>query len=73
MTKPRKPVCPLSPQWRKSSCSQGGGTECVEVAEAPGHWFVRDSKDPDGPTLIVAPSAWSALLAAVKTGAHDLP
>ena len=36
------------PCWRKSSHSEQGGS-CVEVAHTLDR--VRDSKDPDGPTL----------------------
>ncbi|MBE1537912.1 DUF397 domain-containing protein [Actinomadura algeriensis] len=59
--------------WRKSSYSQGGGTECIEVAEIAGQHLVRDSKDPDGPCLTVTPHAWATLLTRIKTGGHDLP
>ncbi|MFG2908468.1 DUF397 domain-containing protein [Kitasatospora sp. NPDC048286] len=52
--------------WRKSTHSGQGG-QCVEVDDArPGH--VRDSKDPDGPTLDFSPSAWQAFVTAVRTG-----
>ncbi|RPK40758.1 DUF397 domain-containing protein [Streptomyces sp. ADI93-02] len=52
--------------WRKSSYSDGGGTNCVEVADAfPGLVPVRDSKVPAGPTLIVAAPAWAAFVAHV--------
>ncbi|MEU1038175.1 DUF397 domain-containing protein [Streptomyces sp. NPDC005551] len=44
--------------FRKSSRSSGNG-ECVEVAlNRPGVVAVRDSKDPDGPILRLAPGAW---------------
>ncbi|MER6813825.1 DUF397 domain-containing protein [Spirillospora sp. NPDC000708] len=33
---------------------------------------VRDSKDPDGAVLAVAPSGWASLLADVKAGPLDL-
>ncbi|MDX3433032.1 MULTISPECIES: DUF397 domain-containing protein [Streptomyces] len=56
--------------WRKSSYSDGGGTNCVEVADAfPGLVPVRDSKVPAGPTLIVAASAWAAFVDGVRTEA----
>ena len=33
---------------------------------------VRDSKDPDGPTLAFAPEQWQAFTARVKSGHFDL-
>lgn len=59
--------------WRKSSHSQGGGTECVEVAGGTGYCAVRDSKNAEGPVLAITGRDWSALLDAIKTGVHDLP
>lgn len=50
--------------WRTSSYSAGNGG-CVEVATAPERVLVRDSKDPDGPMLAVAPAAWRDFLATV--------
>lgn len=58
--------------WRKSSYSQGGGTECVEVAQMTGHCAVRDSKNTDGAMLALTSGEWAALLDAIKMGAHDL-
>ncbi|QFG20986.1 DUF397 domain-containing protein [Actinomadura sp. WMMB 499] len=72
MTKPRKPTCPSSPWWRKSSYSQPAGDDCVEVAEIPGQYLVRDSKDPNGPRLTLTPSAWTTLLTTIKTGTRDI-
>lgn len=60
-------------QWRKSTRSGSNGGSCVEVADnLPGVVGVRDSKDPTGPALRFDPSAWSAFVAHVKTGALDL-
>jgi hypothetical protein len=39
--------------WRKAGHSTSNGGACVEVASAPGAVAVRDSKDPQGPVLVV--------------------
>jgi hypothetical protein len=58
--------------WRKSSYSGNGGGNCVEVATGiPCTVAVRDSKDPHGPVLTVAPGAWRGFIAEVKAGRHD--
>jgi Domain of unknown function (DUF397) len=52
--------------WRKSARSNNGGA-CVEVAtNLPGIVAVRDSKDPDGPTLTVSPDDWRAFIRRLK-------
>ncbi|MEU4471748.1 DUF397 domain-containing protein [Micromonospora sp. NPDC023888] len=52
-------------QWRTSTRS--GNSECVEVADnLPGRVGVRDSKDPTGPVLVFAPTAWRAFVAATR-------
>ncbi|MFE2373663.1 DUF397 domain-containing protein [Streptomyces sp. NPDC059398] len=50
--------------WRKSSYSDGGQTNCVEVADNyPGITPVRDSKTaPTGPALVFPDSAWAAFV-----------
>lgn len=48
--------------WFKSSYSSGEGGECVEVATAADGVRVRDSKDPAGPVLTVAPGAWTGFV-----------
>ncbi|MFE0462339.1 DUF397 domain-containing protein [Kitasatospora sp. NPDC058965] len=56
------------PAWFKSRYSSNGG-DCVEVAaNLPGVVPVRDSKDPQGPLLVVTTSAWSAFVAGVRSG-----
>ncbi|CAM5516337.1 hypothetical protein SATRM34S_03942 [Streptomyces atroolivaceus] len=50
-------------EWFKSSYSSEQGGACLEVATHPTAVHVRDSKDPEGPTVTVAPTAWSAFAA----------
>jgi hypothetical protein len=50
-------------RWFKSSYSDGGGGNCVEIATCPHHTIhIRDSKNPDGPTLTVTAASWTAFL-----------
>ncbi|MGW0612604.1 DUF397 domain-containing protein [Streptomyces sp. NPDC002788] len=53
--------------WRKSSYSDGGASNCLEVADnCPGIVPVRDSKQPDGPVLVFGATPWALFLAGVK-------
>ena len=53
--------------WRKSSYSGGNGGECVEVAPDPCRLVaVRDSKDPDGPKLLVSPAQWQTFTTNIR-------
>ena len=64
-----------SAAWHKSSYSGNGSQQngCVEVARnLPGIVAVRDSKDPDGPVLAVAPAEWRDFLADVRASQHNL-
>ncbi|MFB6438271.1 DUF397 domain-containing protein [Streptomyces sp. NPDC056411] len=55
--------------WRKSSYSDGGDNNCLEVADGfLGAVPVRDSKDPDGPSLLIPAVAWSMFVESVKSG-----
>ncbi|MYU54973.1 MULTISPECIES: DUF397 domain-containing protein [Streptomyces] len=59
-------------RWRKSSYSNADGADCVEVADdIPGIVPVRDSKNPDGPALVIPAAAWNSFVTAVKTGAAN--
>jgi len=59
--------------WRKASRSTSNGGNCVEVARnLPGIVAVRDSKNPDGPKLVIPAADWQAFTASVKAGQHDL-
>ncbi len=67
-------------KWRKSSYSSANGGACVEVTVQPGskegsdHVIImRDSKNPDGPTLTFTPAEWDAFVAGVQDGEFDLP
>ncbi|MDH6135032.1 hypothetical protein P3T37_004442 [Kitasatospora sp. MAA4] len=56
------------PEWYKSSYSNNGGA-CVEVAaNNPGVVPVRDSKNPEGPTLLFPVGVFAAFVAGVKAG-----
>jgi hypothetical protein len=58
----------IGAQWRKSTRSGGNGGDCVEVADnLPGIVAVRDSKDPNGPTLSFATGAFAAFVAGLKS------
>jgi hypothetical protein len=52
--------------WRKASYSTSGTNNCVEAGTASRVVAVRDSKDPSGPVLMMAPDAWRAFTARVK-------
>ncbi|WP_328680864.1 DUF397 domain-containing protein [Streptomyces sp. NBC_00343] len=49
-------------RWFKSSYSDSGGGNCVEIATCPDTIHIRDSKNPDGPTLTVTAASWTAFL-----------
>lgn len=51
--------------WRKSTRSSGDGHR-TEVAELGETVAVRDSKDPSGPVLIFARSAWGNFVADLR-------
>nr|WP_239144394.1 DUF397 domain-containing protein [Streptomyces sp. SID14515] len=53
--------------WRKSSYSNQGGGQCLEVAD--GYTAVvplGDSKNPSGPVLTFAAGSWSSFVSAVR-------
>lgn len=54
-------------RWFKSSYSDGGGGQCVEVAVCPrttaAAIHIRDSKNPAGGIVTVSGEAWAAFLA----------
>ncbi|MFF7364990.1 DUF397 domain-containing protein [Streptomyces sp. NPDC008125] len=53
--------------WRKSTYSDGGDNNCLEVADNfPGLVPVRDSKNPTGPALVINAPAWAAFINSVR-------
>ncbi|MFF5254998.1 DUF397 domain-containing protein [Streptomyces leeuwenhoekii] len=53
--------------WRKSSYSEGGANDCVEVADnCSGVVPVRDSKLSAGPVIVFGAGSWSSFVAGVK-------
>ncbi|MFF4240971.1 DUF397 domain-containing protein [Actinomadura geliboluensis] len=52
--------------WRKSTRSTSTGGECVELAALPDGVAVRDSKDPNGPKLLVSHDEFAALVTSLK-------
>jgi hypothetical protein len=57
--------------WRKSSYSNGA-TQCVEAASLGGLTAIRDSRDPEGPVLLLAGTQMRALVHRIRTGQLSL-
>ncbi len=55
-------------KWRKSSRSQGGDANCVELARDKQGLLVRDSKSPLSGMLMFADRSAAHFLNAVKAG-----
>ncbi|MET7358264.1 DUF397 domain-containing protein [Streptomyces sp. NPDC005562] len=53
--------------WHKSSYSSGSSGDCLEVAVCPATVHIRDSKNPQGPALALAPAAWRDFIAYAPT------
>ncbi|TDD35157.1 DUF397 domain-containing protein [Actinomadura sp. KC06] len=52
--------------WRKSSRSSSNGGNCVEVARVDNTIAIRDSKNPDGPKLLLTPQTLHHLTQTLK-------
>lgn len=57
-------------RWQKSSFSEVGGNNCVEIATVNGCIALRESDAP-ARTLASGRGAFQALIAAVKVGRFD--
>ncbi|MCX5089950.1 DUF397 domain-containing protein [Streptomyces sp. NBC_00365] len=54
--------------WRKSTYSGDQGGDCLEIAETPATTIaVRDSKNPAGPILTIAPAAFATFVSWTTT------
>ena len=77
MTHPRTHTAPeltaAGARWRKSSYSDGAGNNCVEAADLTGTRYnaiaIRDSKQPEGPALLIPALAFTALVDAIRDAA----
>ncbi len=59
--------------FRKAEASKANGS-CVEVGECScdgGTFYVRDSKDPDGPVLMFTSAEWDAFVKGAQAGEFD--
>ncbi|MER6025308.1 DUF397 domain-containing protein [Streptomyces sp. NPDC001851] len=53
--------------WRKSSYSEGGDNDCVEVVDGyPGIVPVRDSKAPSAHPLVLSAVSWAVFVEGIK-------
>ena len=52
--------------WRKSTYSFDGKENCVEVASAQRGLAVRDSQDPEGPTLALSSRDWARFMTRLR-------
>lgn len=58
--------------WMKSALDQQTTAECVELpCVRRGYAALRDSKDPEGPKLVLEGRAWQELRRQIKAGAFD--
>lgn len=57
-----------TPAWRKSTFSNNGGSDCVEVAPISGGVLIRHSKRPADGIIEFTSSQWDAFVAAAASG-----
>nr|WP_232835439.1 DUF397 domain-containing protein [Actinocorallia populi] len=54
-------------EWRKSSHSDHQGGNCIELRRSGTAIAVRDSKNPNGPRLVFARTAFRALTREIRS------
>ncbi|TDD80787.1 DUF397 domain-containing protein [Actinomadura rubrisoli] len=54
------------PVWRKASRSHDDGDACIEVAAILDVVVVRDSKDPEGPRLVLEREDFQRVIKVIK-------
>ncbi|TGB08551.1 DUF397 domain-containing protein [Streptomyces sp. MZ04] len=54
--------------WHKSSYSGDSGDDCIEVAACPATIHVRDSKNTQGPQLVLSPTSWARFVGFAARG-----
>jgi hypothetical protein len=59
-------------EWVKAQASNPSGN-CVQVSFGPDGVRVRNSRDPDGPTVLFTREEWAAFIAGAKAGEFDAP
>jgi hypothetical protein len=58
--------------WRRSTQSSSTGQNCVEVAtNIAGIVAIRDSENPDGPTIATTRRRWEEFTGGVKDGEFE--
>ncbi len=61
-------------RWHVSTRSTSGGGNCVEAGpfiDRTDRVAIRDTKDRDGGTIVVAGTPWAAFLGCVRSGELD--
>ena len=58
--------------WRKSTHSNGQANRAEVRLGSPAAVAIRDSKNPTGAVLTVAPGTWSSFTTTIKRGNFDL-
>ncbi|MGW5466016.1 DUF397 domain-containing protein [Streptomyces sp. NPDC003996] len=63
-------------RWRKSSYSDGAGSNCIEVADLVdtpyGGVAIRDHKVPQGVALVVGRAAFAACVEGIRPGGRSV-